>query len=134
MKHLAIAALIFALSPIAVASEGHNHEAAVEAAPHGGTLRDAAPYKAELVLNGDDAKIYIYDKSLKPAELKSQSMEAKVRLPQQKKDTKVTFKREGDSFNAKLAGVSKAHRFDLHVYLTEGEKKTVLDFGIDNIH
>ena len=116
------------------AGEGHNHEPAVEPAPHGGILRDAAPYKAELVLNGDSAKIFIYDKNLKTASLKSESMDAFIRLPKQKKETKILFKKEADFFKATLPGVSKTHRFDLHVYLTEAGKKTVLDFGIDNIH
>jgi hypothetical protein len=129
-----IIVLALILSPMTMAGDGHNHEAAVEPAPHGGILRDAHPYKAELVLEGDNARVYVYDKGLKIAEIKAQTLEGSIRLPKQKKDTKVTFKREGDSFNAKLAGVDKVHRFDLHIYLTEGGQKTKLDFGIDNIH
>lgn len=131
---LAVLMFVLSLSLNGWAGEGHNHEAAVEPAPHGGILRDAAPYKAELVLNGDQAKIYIYDKALKPASLSSKTMLGKIRLPKAKEETEITFAREKEYFAAALPGVSKVHRFDLHVYLEEAGKKTVLDFGIDNIH
>ncbi len=135
-KPVMTVALLFAmLSPFrGHAGDNHNHEPAVEPAPHGGVLRDAAPYKAELVLNGDEAKIYVYDKSLKPAVLKTESLIGSIQLPRQKKHAAVTFKKTGDAFQATLPGVSKTHRYDLHVTLLEGDKKTVIDFGVDNIH
>lgn len=131
-SYLALISLFFVL-PL-LASDGHNHEAAIEPAPHGGILRDAKPYKAELVLNGDEASVYIYDSSLKPAPLTTQSLKGSIRLPKQKKESQVTFNKSGDVFKSVLKGVSKVHRFDLHIYLIEAGQKTVLDFGIDNIH
>ena len=116
---------------------GHNHVAAVEPAPHGGVLRDAPPYKAELVLNKDEAKIYLYSKvgdKLEPAKLDTQALEGRIRFPKDKKEKVVTFTKKGDGFQAKIAGISKVHRYDLHVTLTEKDKKTVIDFGVDNIH
>lgn len=116
------------------AGEGHNHEAAVENAPHGGVLRDAPPYKVELVLNGDDAKIYVYDKSLKPVKLDKDIAKGQIRFPKEKKSKEVIFKKNGDTYEAKLVGVGKAHRYDLHVDIEIAGTKVVGDFGVDNIH
>ncbi len=135
MRISALFLILFGLT--AWAGEGHNHEAAVEPAPHGGILRDASPYKAELVLDGELAKIYLYTKDakdLKPASVSATELEGYVRFPKQKKNQPVVFKKSGDSFNAKIAGISKVHRFDMHVTLEEGGTKTLLDFGIDNIN
>ncbi len=124
---------------------GHNHESSVEDAPHGGTLRDAPPYKAELKLDGDNAKIFIYTKTgdkLEPVTVAAEKLEGQVRYPKEKKDRPVTFAKKTMTqkdktityFEAKLAGVAKLHRYDLHVILAEKDKKIVLDFGVDNIH
>ncbi|MGE0616916.1 MAG: hypothetical protein AB7P04_14890 [Bacteriovoracia bacterium] len=132
-----ISCFVFAAVPRTVwagEGHGHNHEAAVEPAPHGGILRDAPPYKSELLLKGEVAKIYVYDKGLKLAPLKTETLEAKIRFPKEKKDRTVIFKREADYFVAPLPGISKVHRYDLHVTLKEGPTSTLIDFGVDNIH
>lgn len=128
-------ALLFSSSILKASDEhGHNHEAAVEPAPHGGILRDALPYKAELVLEKDLAKVFVYDKELKPAKLTSQSIVGKIRFPKDKKEKVVTFVKKGDAYEARVPGIAKAHRYDLHIDVKEGATTTVVDFGIDNIH
>lgn len=118
------------------AGEGHNHEAAIEPAPHGGILRDSPPYKTELVLNGDEAKIYVYDKDLNLMpnnKLGSEAIGA-LRFPKEKEHRKVIFKL-GDSFyEGKMTGISSVHRYDLHVDMNIDGKSIVGDFGVDNIH
>lgn len=135
MKTLLLLLSTLLLSP-AYGSGDHNHEASVEAAPHGGILRDALPFKAELVLNKDNARIFLYDKELKavakeklPATIKGQ-----LAFPKDKKKKEVTFNLKGDAYESKLAGISKVHRYDLHVNVTIEGKPVVLDFGVDNIH
>ena len=128
--------LIFALLALtAQAHEGHSHEPALEAAPHGGILRDAPPYKTELTLQGADAKIYLYDKTLKPVPAARLKPEAKGRLglPKDKTKREVVFKLTGDRYEAKLPGIEKVHRFDLHVNMTVDGKDILGDFGVDNI-
>jgi hypothetical protein len=135
MRVLSLFLILFGLT--AWAGEGHNHEAAIEPAPHGGILRDATPYKAELVLNGELAKIYVYTKDaevLKTAAVSANELTGYVRFPKQKKNQPVVFKKSGDSFETKISGISKVHRFDMHVTLEEAGTKTLLDFGIDNIN
>ncbi len=128
-----LAIVTVSLTP-AHAGDDHNHEAAVEPAPHGGVLRDAPPFKVELVLNGDTAKVYFYDKALKPAKLEKDTLVGKLRFPKEKKDREVTFTKKTDSYEGTLTGISKTHRYDLHINVESGGKKVVVDFGVDNIH
>ena len=139
---------------------GHNHEAAVESPLNGGILRDAPPFKAELVIENDDAKIYLYKKvgtelqytNIKAEELVGKFSHLKMPKPVQKKggievkfikskerkSVKIgdkTIEQEVQVFKAKLEGSSKVHRYDLHVNLVNDDaKKVVIDFGIDNIN
>lgn len=118
-------------SPV-FASDDHDHGAAVEAAPHGGNLRDAAPFKAELVITGDKTKMYVYDTKLKPIKPEKDTLTGAVEFPRQKPKT-VTYKKVGDAYEATVEGLSKVHRYDLHVNLEFGGKKAKVDFGVDNI-
>jgi hypothetical protein len=115
-----------------MAGDGHNHEAAVEAAPHGGTLRNAGEYKAEIVINGDTLKLYVYDKQLKPLKVEKAELTGDVQFPKEKSKP-ITFKKAGDAFEATVKGISKVHRYDMHVNVEVSGKKAVADFGIDNI-
>lgn len=123
----------FAAQPV-LAGDDHNHEASVEAAPHGGTLRDAPPYKVELVLNGDNAKLYVYDNKLKPVKLDKEILKGQLAFPKDKKKKEVVFKKSGDLYEGTLVGISKVHRYDLHVEIEAAGKKVMADFGVDNIH
>ena len=64
MKSLVIMFLTLASFSVALgkSGHGHNHENAIEPPPHGGTLRDAPPYKAEAVISGETVKVYLYKK------------------------------------------------------------------------
>ncbi len=137
-KHFFLSLMVAFLASTAYAGEGHrhSHEAAVEAAPHGGILRDAMPFKAELILNGDDAKVYIYDKQLKPVVLDHAELKGQLKFPRQTKETIVTLKRasSGAYYETKLKGISNVHRYDLHIDLKIGDQTVLADFGVDNIH
>jgi len=135
-KLILLGCTIALLSPVSHAGPGHNHEASIEAAPHGGVLRDASPYKVELVLNGDLARMHVYDKTLKPVVLDKPQVKGRLKFPRQTKETVVTLKRTaaGDAYEARMPGISKVHRYDLHIDLEVGDQKVVADFGVDNIH
>jgi hypothetical protein len=124
--------LMFGASAPLKAHDAHNHEAAVEAAPHGGTLRNAGDYKAEIVINGDKLKLYVYDKQLKPVTLEKAELAGDVQFPKEKSKP-VTFKKAGEFYEATVKGISKVHRYDMHVNLEVSGKKVVADFGIDNL-
>jgi len=137
-KSLVLSFALGWMAPAVYAGEGHghSHEAAIEAAPHGGVLRDAPPFKAELVLNGDQAKLYVYDKQMKPVTLDKPEIKGRLKFPRQTKEIIVTFKRTaaGDAYETKMAGIGKVHRYDLHIDLQIGDQKVLADFGVDNIH
>ncbi len=124
--------LFLAANAPLLAHENHNHEAAVEAAPHGGTLRNAGEYKAEIVINGDKLKLYVYDQQLKALKLDKAELKGDIQFPKEKSKP-ITFKKFGDAYEATVKGISKVHRYDMHVNLEVAGKKAVADFGIDNI-
>ena len=114
----------------------HNHEAAIEAAPRGGMLRDAPPFKVELLLTNDLAQIYVYDASLSlvASDRLASEIKGRLRFPREKSDREVVFVRKGDAYESTLAGISAVHRFDMHVDIVVDGKTVVGDFGVDNIH
>ncbi|MBC7533691.1 MAG: hypothetical protein H7318_19160 [Oligoflexus sp.] len=124
--------LVLSFTTPVLASDDHNHEAAVEAAPHGGTLRNAGDHKAEIVIEGDKLKLYVYDKALKPIKMEKAELKGNVQFPKEKSKP-IIFKKSGEFYEALVKGISKTHRYDMHVNLEIGSKKTLVDFGIDNI-
>ncbi len=133
MKTIVFLFLLLAIAaPPSFAHEGHVHEAALEAAPHGGILRDAPPYKTEAVLNGDTVRVYIYDKTLAPVLPQKPQAKAEVTFPRQKSKPVIFLKKDG-FYEATIKGISKVHRYDLHIILEINKDKVVADFGIDNI-
>ena len=130
---LMLALSLSLLSPVLRAHGDHKHEEAIEAPPRGGVLRDAPPFKSEILVNGDDVTLYVYDKDLKPILLDAPSLKGEVQFPRQKRKP-VVFKREGDAYKARISGISKVHRYDLHVTIENGGVEAMADFGIDNIH
>lgn len=133
MKKILIAATFFLPAPAKIlAGDNHNHEASVEPAPHGGTLRDVGDFKAEAVLKGDLVTIHIYDNKLKPLKLDKETLTGEIQFPKQDRK-KVTFKKTGETYQLSIDGISKIHRYDLHLDLEIKGKKARVDFGIDNI-
>lgn len=105
-------------------------------APHGGLLKRAPPYRAEIVVFKDFVKIYLYDKNLKaldPKVIKS-TANADLRVPNVSPDQRVTFKFVNDALEARIPGVSDFHRIDLHVDLNIQGKDLMGDFAVDNLH
>lgn len=96
-------------------------------------LRDAPPFKSEVVLNGDNVKLYIYDAKLKPIKPSTPSLTGDVQFPRKEKKS-ITFKKTGDHYAANIPGITKTHRFDMHVQIEIGKDKALADFGIDNLH
>lgn len=124
------------LAGVVYAGEGHNHEAAIEPAPHGGILRDSSPYKVELVLNNDNAKVYVYDKNLNPIpnDKLAKTAVGALAFPKERNKREVIFKLSESAYEGEMPGISAVHRYDLHIDLTIDGKKIVGDFGVDNIH
>ncbi|MBI4406087.1 MAG: hypothetical protein HY537_18150 [Deltaproteobacteria bacterium] len=124
-----------------------NHEASVEAAPQGGSLRDAPPFKSEIKIDGNIVKLYIYDQKLKAVKYDKDTLSGFVQFPRQEKKS-ISFKRIAElkpitiknvgtiteRYEASIPGINKVHRYDMHVNLAVGDKTARADFGVDNIH
>lgn len=133
MKNVFLVALIaLGLPTQALAHDGHSHEASAAVAPHGGSLRDAGAIKGEVVINGDKIVLYIYDNHLKPLKLEKSVLTGDVQFPKEKSKP-ITLKKNGDKFEVTVKGISKVHRYDLHIDIEHKGKKTKVDFGLDNI-
>lgn len=148
MKRYLLTPLLSALLSVnLIGSDGHNHEAAVEAAPQGGVLRDAPPFKSEVKIDGERVKLYIYDQKLKALKYDKETLNGDVQFPRQQTKP-VTFKKVAETkpitikdvgtiterYEAKIPGINKIHRYDMHVTLDVGGKTAKADFGIDNIN
>jgi len=131
-KMVFAAALAIGFSAHGFGHEGHSHEASAVAAPHGGSLRDAGELKGEVVITGDTIKLYVYDKHLKPLVLDKKELTGEVQFPKEKKKP-ITLKKNGDVYEATVKGISKTHRYDLHINVDNAGKTTLVDFGLDNI-
>lgn len=129
---LASLAIPLSLSSPGLAHDGHSHEASAVAAPHGGSLRDAGELKGEVVITGDTIKLYIYDKHLKPITIDKNELTGEVQFPKEKKKP-IVLKKNGEVFEVTIKGISKLHRYDLHINVENAGKKTLVDFGLDNI-
>src|SRR3989338_6407701 len=128
---------------LSMASDGHNHEAAVEAATLGGTLRDSPPFKSEIIIKDDTVKLYVYDQKLKVLKLDKDTLKGDVQFPRADKPTPIVFKKVKEEkpkeiknvgtiterYETKVAGIDKTHRYDMHVELEVGGKKAKADFG-----
>ncbi len=130
--------LVGLLSTNALAGDhhGHDHEPSVEPAPHGGMMRDSLPYKSEIVLNNDHVKIYVYNKDLTAVshDKLAPMVTGELAFPKETTKRKVDFKLAADAYEATIPGISKVHRYDLHVTLMIEKKPIIADFGVDNIH
>lgn len=148
MKTILIVAFVITLQLSSFGHEGHNHEASTEQPHLGGVLRDAPPFKAELIMNGETISVYVYDKDRKILPLDKEELKGEVQFPRQDKPSPVIFKKVKEKaskeikgfgtivehYEAKIPKINKAHRYDLHVNLDVGGKTAKADFGIDNIN
>ena len=141
--HLLLALLLVAGLPVRLAlgggghdHHGHNHEAAVEAAPRGGILRDSPPFKTELLLKGDLVTIYVYDQKLTPVtgSRLAATIQGELAFPKDRERRTVTFALAQDSYQATIPNIGAVHRYDLHIKGLIDGTEVLMDFGVDNIH
>jgi len=63
----------------------------------------------------------------------AETLKGDVQFPREKSKP-ISLKRSGDHYKTTITGISKTHRFDIHVELESGGQKGKADFGIDNIN
>ncbi len=110
--------LLATISLTAWAHEGHDYGPGSVQLFKGGIIRSLETVNLELVTQGKDIKIYIYDTKLKAADVTKYPVSLTVTLPKKKAEA-LQLTPQGDhwltSFDAK-----NAHRFDLVLAIKQG--------------
>lgn len=95
------------------AHEGHDHDAPLTIqAPKGGSIKSLEETYVEVLSKGNDLKIHLYDKDLKPKEVAGFTVSAQAQLPRTKKKEVIELKPAGTFFEAQF-DAKKAHRYTL---------------------
>ncbi|KYG62345.1 hypothetical protein AZI87_17640 [Bdellovibrio bacteriovorus] len=117
MKNL-IFALVFCFSISSLAHEGHHDAPGMVQAPKGGVIKSLEESHIEVVAKGNEVKVYLYSKDLKPADASRFKIKLSAELPRAKKKEALEFKANGNvlesSFDAK-----GAHRYTLIVNISD---------------
>lgn len=96
----------------------HDHGPKSIQAPKGGVVRSLETVNLELVNNGSEVKIYVYDTDLKATEVSKYPVSATVTLPKKKPET-AKLSPQSDHwvlyFDAK-----NAHRYTLELSIKQG--------------
>lgn len=111
------------------AHEGHDHDAPVSLrAPKGGMIKALDEARIEVVTQGSNLKIYIYDKDLQPLESKDFVVEAAAEWPRNKKTEplKLTSHKQYLEANYEAKGT---HRYTLKLKITDKKFKEAYDLS-----
>lgn len=105
-------ALVFTASQ-GFAHEGHDHDAPKAiTAPKGGVIKSLEETNVEVVSKGNDLKVYLYDKELKPQDVGPFTVSAKAEMPRTKKTEDIVLKPMGNFFEATF-DAKGIHRYTL---------------------
>lgn len=123
MKHLLIALTLILLSVTASAHDGHDHDMPKGlSAPKGGTIKAIERILVEVVNKGNDIKIYIYDKELKPQDAALYNVTAVVQKPRVKKLEEVNLKATGNMLETSY-DAGGIHRYTLVLKVKDPQEK-----------
>jgi len=101
-----------------LAHEGHDHGPKSVQAPKGGIIRSLETIHLELVTEGKTINIYVYDKNLKPADVKNFPANLTVTLPKKKSES-LQLASKGDHWEA-IFDSKNSHRFVLQLSIKQG--------------
>lgn len=113
---------IFVLSALislsASAHEGHDHGPGSVKPQKGGVVRSLEAVHLELLTDGKNIKIYVFDTGMKPSEAKQYPASLTATLPKKKPEA-LTLTPKGDHWEAAF-DPKNAHRFDLELAIKQG--------------
>lgn len=107
--------LLFSLQGFA--HEG-DHGPSTVAAPKGGVIRTLETVHLELVTQGKDIRIFLYDHDMKSADPKKYPITATVTLPR-KKPSPLSLEAKTDHWFVHF-DPKNAHRFDIEISIAQG--------------
>ncbi len=108
-----IAVLIIAMASFVFAHEGHDHDTPAKVrAPKGGIIKSVENVHIEVVSRGKNIKVYIYDHDMKPQNIETFRVSAKVQFPRSKKEEELVLANKKNFFEADF-DAKGAHRYTL---------------------
>lgn len=115
---LLITALLFAGAP-SLAHEGHDHDAPSTSKPQkGGVVRGLEELNVEVVLKGNEIRLFLFDKDMKARSTDGVKISAVAELPRKKGAAPLTLVDKGDHFQTEF-DAKGSHRFDLKLKVTD---------------
>jgi hypothetical protein len=111
-------ALLVTISNTAWGHEGHDHGPGNVQAPKGGVIRSLETVHLELITQGKEIKIYIYDSKLKAADVSQFPASLTVALPKKKAEA-LPIVPHGDHWMATF-DPKNSRRFDLVMAIRQG--------------
>ncbi len=117
-------------SQLSFAHSNHDHSPGKKGAPNNGIIKETASYHLELVNNGQDLMIFLYDVDMKAIDdLSGYSLIAHTALPRKEK-VKIEMPVMHNHFHGKF-DKKDAHRFTLHVEIKKGDKLEKTEWVIE---
>lgn len=113
-KHIAQIFLVILTAPgFLLAHEGHDHDAPSGLQPkRGGIIKALDDNSVEVVSQGQDLEIFLFDKDENPAEVSKYAVTASAQMPRTKTKLPVALTAEQNSFKATFDGKG-THRYTL---------------------
>ena len=115
------------------AHEGHDHDAPTTIkAPKGGIIKALDESRVEVVAKGKNIKIYLYDKTMKPAPASDFKIAAKAELPRTKKVDEIKLEPKDNFFEGNY-DAKGAHRYTLKLDVNHSKinETVALNFTIE---
>jgi hypothetical protein len=112
-KYVILPLLVLLLSLKSYAHGGEDHDAPIkQKAPKGGIIKSLENTFIEVVSRGQDIKIYLYDKSLKPKSVNGFTVSALAEMPRTKKQEQLSLK-ANENFYEIFYDAKNLHRYTL---------------------
>ncbi len=128
-----LACSFLSIAAISRAHEGHEHSAPQSLiAPKGGLIKAMEESVVEVVSKGNNLKIYLYDKELKPQKVNLYTVTARAQKPRAKSTEEITLS-DRDIFFEATYDAKGAHRYTLTLSVKDPKENhaDTLNFTIE---
>jgi hypothetical protein len=126
----AITLLITMTMQNAKAHEGHDKIPGASVAKYGGQVKGTDELYVEVVPEGSQIKIYVYDHDKKNTDLKTVTLTGEFKLPKQKKSEPLTITLKENYFETTVNS-KNAHRFNVELKVTHNNKTEKLRYVLE---
>ena len=130
MRELACIFVVTLFSVAGFTHGGHDHGPGSVQPPKGGVIRSLETIHLELVTLGQELKIFIYDKDLKPLDVSKYPASATVLRPRTEGDENLNLIPKKDHWEASYDSKG-IHRYTIHFKITQGSHEDLVKFNVE---